>query len=301
MMNEEKILLQIKRECSLHVSDSSERIQRDIADMSDRNRAEVIHTDNSRRYSSLKYIAAAAAVFLPLVLTANMFFNRSSEDDGNNDEFNLAAVSETSFTRVSDTQAEITAEVSHEVTVTSAVSSETQVTVPAVQVPETTSVTVSVSEYIYTEPVVTEDIPEHSETPAETKAAETTASVPETTQTEPSVTEDVPSAPESFRSEYKLVPGSTDRIYCLEFNAEKADGQKKVYSTAEKDYTVASPDAYTVCVYDVIVYDFDYFDFLSTGDYLLRKEYKYTIDEILSSDEKLLTVEDLVSSGLITE
>ena len=102
---------------------------------------------------------------------------------------------------------------------------------------------------------------------------------------------------ESFTSELKPVPGFTDKIYRIKFDADMADGSEKIYSVSGRNYKVKSPDAYTICIYDVIIYGYDYFDFLKKGDYVLKKEYEYTADEYFALDEQVLSMDELISSG----
>ncbi|MBR6925068.1 MAG: hypothetical protein IKH50_11110, partial [Oscillospiraceae bacterium] len=102
---------------------------------------------------------------------------------------------------------------------------------------------------------------------------------------------------ESFTSELKPVPGFTDKIYRIKFDADMADGSEKIYSVSGRNYRVKSPDAYTICIYDVIIYGYDYFDFLKKGDYVLKTEYEYTTDEYFALEDKVLSVEELISSG----
>ena len=102
---------------------------------------------------------------------------------------------------------------------------------------------------------------------------------------------------ESFTSELKPVPGFTDKIYRIKFDADMADESEKIYSVSGRNYRVKSPDAYTICIYDVIIYGYDYFDFLKKGDYVLKKEYEYTADEYFALDEQVLSMDELISSG----
>ncbi|MBQ5988503.1 MAG: hypothetical protein IJL67_03315 [Oscillospiraceae bacterium] len=102
---------------------------------------------------------------------------------------------------------------------------------------------------------------------------------------------------ESFVSELKLVPGFTDKIYRIKYDAEKADGHIMMYDVQDRKYLIDSPDAYTICIYDVVIDGDDHDDFLNKGNYILKTENEYTVDEYFALDDQVISVEELISSG----
>lgn len=302
-MNEDKILSQIQNECSGLASDSFDKICRDISEESESLRAEIIYRDSKKGFVFLKCAAAAAAVILPAVITLNMYSGRvRSENKPETENFSVSqTVQQTVYSTSSCTEAALTSASAYE----TENSSVTEISASVTESPVTVFSYAAVSDYNqYTgqsenEIIKTESAEKSEKTPDETASSE---SVPEITSA-PEVTDEPVTAviPESFKTDFRLVPGYRDKIFCLEFNADRTDNRSKVFSDGELSCTVESPDAYTVFVYDIIVYDYDYFDFLSKGDFLFKTEKKYTLDEILSAEEKILTLEDLVSAGLAAE
>ena len=103
---------------------------------------------------------------------------------------------------------------------------------------------------------------------------------------------------ESFITEFKFVPAFTDKIYRIKYDAEKADGHIMIYDVYDRKYFIESPNAYTICIYDVIIEGDDYEDFLKKGNYILKTENEYTVDEYFALEEQILSMEELISSGL---
>lgn len=301
-MNENKILSQIQNECSALSTDSFDKIRSDIYDLSGGDRADIIYTESKTGNRFLKYTAAAAALFLPAVLAVNMYSDRNSSEQ-NYETVNYAVsqtVSQTVYQTSSATETVVTAVSAAETEKNNAVteiSSEQVSTVTEVPY-QPVFIQVTDAERTDTENITetasSDEVPADSEEYSEPVSDVTTAADAETQP----VT-DV--SCESFESELKLVPGYKDKLYMLKFDSDKISNRKKVYSGESNSYTVESPDAYTVYIYDVIVFGYDYFDYLSKGDFLFKSENSYTLDEILSSEEKLLTVEDLIISGLVVE
>ncbi len=312
-MNEKDILAQIRDECRSFSPDNFERIKESISDNYEN--AEVISAPEGVRLNRnifIRFAAAAAVLFFPVAFTVRYFADHPADNGDDNTEINVPAVSVSETAAVS------------EVTNKALTPLETTVYQTVYEtVPAGTQISESETGY---ETYKSENVLQQAETENVTeKPAETEAPVQETTLrlqeteaekvTEAEVTtvtvEPVPSAEQggepavpsvsaergSFVSELKLVPGFTDKIYRIKYEAEKADGSTAVYSVSGRNYRVESPAAYTICIYDVIIYGYDYFDFLNKGDYVLKKEYEYTTDEYFSLDEQVLTMEELISSG----
>lgn len=303
-MNEEKILSQIKKECSGLAPDSFDKIRRDISEESGSCRPDIIYRDSRSRLRFIKYTAAAAAVILPAVLISNI--NSGGTNSRNIYDADNSAVSLTSQQTVlrTDSVRESAAasaafsgnETKAETGTNTSVQGRTVTEISCSSVPEYVSETVRPDVEKNSKPADSEEISEKSSVTVYSEI------ISEITSAAEDVT--LPAAAEglkSFKSDFKLVPGYSDKIYCLEFDADKISNLRTVYSGENHSYTVESPDAYTVYVYDIIVFDYDYFDFLSKGDFLFKSEKKYTLDEILSAEERLLTPEDLVLAGLAAE
>ena len=71
-----------------------------------------------------------------------------------------------------------------------------------------------------------------------------------------------------------------------------------IYDVYDRKYFIESPNAYTICIYDVIIEGDDYEDFLKKGNYILKTENEYTVDEYFALEEQILSMEELISSGL---
>ncbi|MBP1592467.1 MAG: hypothetical protein ILP22_10535 [Oscillospiraceae bacterium] len=312
-MNEKDILTQIRDECRSFSPDNFERIKESISDNYEN--AEVISAPEGVRFNRniiIRFAATAAVLFFPVAFTVRYFADHSADNGGNDSEISVPAVSVSETFAVSEVTKETLTPLETTVyqTVYETVLSKTPI-----------SESEAIGETYQSESVLQQAETENvTEKPAETEAPvpETTLRLQETeaekvTETEvTTVTEEpVPSAEqgdgsaapsgtavrESFISELMLVPGFTDRIYRIKYDASKADGSTAVYSVSGRNYRVESPAAYTICIYDVIIYGYDYFDFLNKGDYFLKKEYEYTTDEYFALDEQVLTMEELISSG----
>ena len=69
-----------------------------------------------------------------------------------------------------------------------------------------------------------------------------------------------------------------------------------MYDVHDRKYLIESSNAYTIYIYDVVI-DGDYDDFLNKGNYILKTENEYTVDEYFALDEQILSMEELISSG----
>ena len=300
-MTEKDILNQIRSECRNTSPDNFKKIEKSI--MSDSDTAEVIHKSTNVRNIFIKCTAAAAALVLPVSVIA--YAGRTSLISRNSKETDLSPVTqityETVFTSENTLQTvSLTTSVS-ETELTETEKSEISESAETLQQPVTKEMVINIYE-----PEIPETKPAYSEKsevqtePAVTECSETTES-PETTafsETEPVQETESPEEAEPFKTELQLVPGYTDKIFCIERKSPVSEDSSGIYHGESGDYRIISPDSYTVYVYDVIIYGYDYFDFLKKGDYVFKSETEYTIDELLNAEEKLLKIEDLIASGL---
>ncbi len=303
-MTEKDILNQIRSECRNTSPDNFKKIEKSI--MSDSDTAEVIHKSTNVRNILVKCTAAAAALVLPVSVIA--YAGRTSLISRNSKETDLSPVTqityETVFTSENTLQTvSLTTSVS-ETELTETEKSEISESAETLQQPVTKEMVINIYE-----PEIPETKPAYSEKsevqtePAVTECSETTES-PETTafsETEPVQETESPEEAEPFKTELQLVPGYTDKIFCIERKSPVSEDSSGIYHGESGDYRIISPDSYTVYVYDVIIYGYDYFDFLKKGDYVFKSETEYTIDELLNAEEKLLKIEDLIASGLEAE
>lgn len=303
-MTEKDILNQIRSECRNTSPDNFKKIEKSI--MSDSDTAEVIHKSTNVRNIFIKCTAAAAALVLPVSVIA--YAGRTSLISRNSKETDLSPVTqityETVFTSENTLQTvSLTTSVS-ETEITETEKSEILESAETLQQPVTKEMVINIYE-----PEIPETKPAYSEKsevqtePAVTECSETTES-PETTafsETEPVQETESPEEAEPFKTELQLVPGYTDKIFCIERKSPVSEDSSGIYHGESGDYRIISPDSYTVYVYDVIIYGYDYFDFLKKGDYVFKSETEYTIDELLNAEEKLLKIEDLIASGLEAE
>ena len=303
-MTEKDILNQIRSECWNASPDNFKKIEKSI--MSDSDTAEVIHKSTNVRNIFIKCTAAAAALVLPVSVIA--YAGRTSLISRNSKETDLSPVTqityETIFTSENTLQTvSLTTSVS-ETEITETEKSEISESAETLQQPVTKEMVINIYE-----PEIPETKPAYSEKsevqtePAVTECSETTES-PETTafsETEPVQETESPEEAEPFKTELQLVPGYTDKIFCIERKSPVSEDSSGIYHGESGDYRIISPDSYTVYVYDVIIYGYDYFDFLKKGDYVFKSETEYTIDELLNAEEKLLKIEDLIASGLEAE
>lgn len=303
-MTEKDILNQIRFECRNTSPDNFKKIEKSI--MSDSDTAEVIHKSTNVRNIFIKCTAAAAALVLPVSVIA--YAGRTSLISRNSKETDLSPVTqityETVFTSENTLQTvSLTTSVS-ETEITETEKSEISESAETLQQPVTKEMVINIYE-----PEIPETKPAYSEKsevqtePAVTECSETTES-PETTafsETEPVQETESPEEAEPFKTELQLVPGYTDKIFCIERKSPVSEDSSGIYHGESGDYRIISPDSYTVYVYDVIIYGYDYFDFLKKGDYVFKSETEYTIDELLNAEEKLLKIEDLIASGLEAE
>lgn len=303
-MTEKDILNQIRSECRNTSPDNFKKIEKSI--MSDSDTAEVIHKSTNVRNIFIKCTAAAAALVLPVSVIA--YAGRTSLISRNSKETDLSPVTqityETVFTSENTLQTvSLTTSVS-ETELTETEKSEISESAETLQQPVTKEMVINIYE-----PEIPETKPAYSEKsevqtePAVTECSETTES-PETTafsETEPVQETESPEEAEPFKTELQLVPGYTDKIFCIERKSPVSEDSSGIYHGESGDYRIISPDSYTVYVYDVIIYGYDYFDFLKKGDYVFKSETEYTIDELLNAEEKLLKIEDLIASGLEAE
>lgn len=303
-MTEKDILNQIRSECRNTSPDNFKKIEKSI--MSDSDTAEVIHKSTNVRNIFIKCTAAAAALVLPVSVIA--YAGRTSLISRNSKETDLSPVTqityETVFTSEKTLQTvSLTTSVS-ETELTETEKSEISESAETLQQPVTKEMVINIYE-----PEIPETKPAYSEKsevqtePAVTECSETTES-PETTafsETEPVQETESPEEAEPFKTELQLVPGYTDKIFCIERKSPVSEDSSGIYHGESGDYRIISPDSYTVYVYDVIIYGYDYFDFLKKGDYVFKSETEYTIDELLNAEEKLLKIEDLIASGLEAE
>ena len=303
-MTEKDILNQIRSECRNTSPDNFKKIEKSI--MSDSDTAEVIHKSTNVRNILVKCTAAAAALVLPVSVIA--YAGRTSLISRNSKETDLSPVTqityETVFTSENTLQTvSVTTSVS-ETEITETEKSEISESAETLQQPVTKEMVINIYE-----PEIPETKPAYSEKsevqtePAVTECSETTES-PETTafsETEPVQETESPEEAEPFKTELQLVPGYTDKIFCIERKSPVSEDSSGIYHGESGDYRIISPDSYTVYVYDVIIYGYDYFDFLKKGDYVFKSETEYTIDELLNAEEKLLKIEDLIASGLEAE
>ena len=303
-MTEKDILNQIRSECRNTSPDNFKKIEKSI--MSDSDTAEVIHKSTNVRNIFIKCTAAAAALVLPVSVIA--YAGRTSLISRNSKETDLSPVTQitygTVFTSENTLQpVSLTTSVS-ETEITETEKSEISESAETLQQPVTKEMVINIYE-----PEITETKPAYSEKsevqtePAVTECSETTES-PETTafsETEPVQETESPEEAEPFKTELQLVPGYTDKIFCIERKSPVSEDSSGIYHGESGDYRIISPDSYTVYVYDVIIYGYDYFDFLKKGDYVFKSETEYTIDELLNAEEKLLKIEDLIASGLEAE
>lgn len=303
-MTEKDILNQIRSECRNTSPDNFKKIEKSI--MSDSDTAEVIHKSTNVRNIFIKCTAAAAALVLPVSVIA--YAGRTSLISRNSKETDLSPVIQitygTVFTSENTLQTvSLTTSVS-ETEITETEKSEISESAETLQQPVTKEMVINIYE-----PEIPETKPAYSEKsevqtePAVTECSETTES-PETTafsETEPVQETESPEEAEPFKTELQLVPGYTDKIFCIERKSPVSEDSSGIYHGESGDYRIISPDSYTVYVYDVIIYGYDYFDFLKKGDYVFKSETEYTIDELLNAEEKLLKIEDLIASGLEAE
>lgn len=303
-MTEKDILNQIRSECRNASPDNFKKIEKSI--MSDSDTAEVIHKSTNVRNIFIKCTAAAAALVLPVSVIA--YAGRTSLISRNSKETDLSPVTQitygTVFTSENTLQTvSLTTSVS-ETELTETEKSEISESAETLQQPVTKEMVINIYE-----PEIPETKPAYSEKsevqtePAVTECSETTES-PETTafsETEPVQETESPEEAEPFKTELQLVPGYTDKIFCIERKSPVSEDSSGIYHGESGDYRIISPDSYTVYVYDVIIYGYDYFDFLKKGDYVFKSETEYTIDELLNAEEKLLKIEDLIASGLEAE
>ena len=303
-MTEKDILNQIRSECRNTSPDNFKKIEKSI--MSDSDTAEVIHKSTNVRNIFIKCTAAAAALVLPVSVIACA--GRTSLISRNSKETDLSPVTQitygTVFTSENTLQTvSLTTSVS-ETEITETEKSEISESAETLQQPVTKEMVINIYE-----PEIPETKPAYSEKsevqtePAVTECSETTES-PETTafsETEPVQETESPEEAEPFKTELQLVPGYTDKIFCIERKSPVSEDSSGIYHGESGDYRIISPDSYTVYVYDVIIYGYDYFDFLKKGDYVFKSETEYTIDELLNAEEKLLKIEDLIASGLEAE
>ena len=303
-MTEKDILNQIRSECRNTSPDNFKKIEKSI--MSDSDTAEVIHKSTNVRNIFIKCTAAAAALVLPVSVIA--YAGRTSLISRNSKETDLSPVTQitygTVFTSENTLQTvSLTTSVS-ETELTETEKSEISESSETLQQPVTKEMVINIYE-----PEIPETKPAYSEKsevqtePAVTECSETTES-PETTafsETEPVQETESPEEAEPFKTELQLVPGYTDKIFCIERKSPVSEDSSGIYHGESGDYRIISPDSYTVYVYDVIIYGYDYFDFLKKGDYVFKSETEYTIDELLNAEEKLLKIEDLIASGLEAE
>ena len=303
-MTEKDILNQIRSECRNTSPDNFKKIEKSI--MSDSDTAEVIHKSTNVRNILVKCTAAAAALVLPVSVIA--YAGRTSLISRNSKETDLSPVTQitygTVFTSENTLQTvSLTTSVS-ETELTETEKSEISESAETLQQPVTKEMVINIYE-----PEIPETKPAYSEKsevqtePAVTECSETTES-PETTafsETEPVQETESPEEAEPFKTELQLVPGYTDKIFCIERKSPVSEDSSGIYHGESGDYRIISPDSYTVYVYDVIIYGYDYFDFLKKGDYVFKSETEYTIDELLNAEEKLLKIEDLIASGLEAE
>lgn len=303
-MTEKDILNQIRSECRNTSPDNFKKIEKSI--MSDSDTAEVIYKSTNVRNILVKCTAAAAALVLPVSVIA--YAGRTSLISRNSKETDLSPVTqityETVFTSENTLQTvSLTTSVS-ETEITETEKSEISESAETLQQPVTKEMVINIYE-----PEIPETKPAYSEKsevqtePAVTECSETTES-PETTafsETEPVQETESPEEAEPFKTELQLVPGYTDKIFCIERKSPVSEDSSGIYHGESGDYRIISPDSYTVYVYDVIIYGYDYFDFLKKGDYVFKSETEYTIDELLNAEEKLLKIEDLIASGLEAE
>ena len=303
-MTEKDILNQIRSECRNTSPENFKKIEKSI--MSDSDTAEVIHKSTNVRNIFIKCTAAAAALVLPVSVIA--YAGRTSLISRNSKETDLSPVTQitygTVFTSENTLQTvSLTTSVS-ETELTETEKSEISESAETLQQPVTKEMVINIYE-----PEIPETKPAYSEKsevqtePAVTECSETTES-PETTafsETEPVQETESPEEAEPFKTELQLVPGYTDKIFCIERKSPVSEDSSGIYHGESGDYRIISPDSYTVYVYDVIIYGYDYFDFLKKGDYVFKSETEYTIDELLNAEEKLLKIEDLIASGLEAE
>ena len=303
-MTEKDILNQIRSECRNASPDNFKKIEKSI--MSDSDTAEVIHKSTNVRNILAKCTAAAAALVLPVSVIA--YAGRTSLISRNSKETDLSPVTQitygTVFTSENTLQTvSLTTSVS-ETEITETEKSEISESAETLQQPVTKEMVINIyePEIPETEPAYSEKSEVQTE-PAVTECSETTES-PETTafsETEPVQETESPEEAEPFKTELQLVPGYTDKIFCIERKSPVSEDSFRIYHGESGDYRIISPDSYTVYVYDVIIYGYDYFDFLKKGDYVFKSETEYTIDELLNAEEKLLKIEDLIASGLEAE
>ncbi len=303
-MTEKDILNQIRSECRNTSPDNFKKIEKSI--MSDSDTAEVIHKSTNVRNIFIKCTAAAAALVLPVSVIA--YAGRTSLISRNSKETDLSPVTQITYKTVFTSEntlqtVSLTTSVS-ETEITETEKSEISESAETLQQPVTKEMVINIYE-----PEIPETKPAYSEKsevqtePAVTECSETTES-PETTafsETEPVQETESPEEAEPFKTELQLVPGYTDKIFCIERKSPVSEDSSGIYHGESGDYRIISPDSYTVYVYDVIIYGYDYFDFLKKGDYVFKSETEYTIDELLNAEEKLLKIEDLIASGLEAE
>ena len=327
MMNEKEILTQIKKECRSFSPDNFERIKESISDNYEN--AEVISASEGVRFDRnifIRFAIAAAVLFFPVSFAVKYLVTDNTGNGGNDYELMVPAVSvteetstvtektESAVTYVTDSEKQtvfetgVTAPSESEVTVPKATEPVQVIAENVTQKPKETEGQVKATEAqvkLTEAPAKVTDSPAQVTEPENqiTDAPVTTAEEPKAadavteTETQPDGGGATSPSSASFTSELKLVPGFTDKIYRIKFDAAKADGSEKVYSVSGKNYRVKSPDAYTICIYDIIIYGYDYFDFLKKGDYVLKTEYEYTTDEYFALEDKVLSVEELISSG----
>lgn len=300
-MTEKDILNQIRSECRNTSPDNFKKIEKSI--MSDLDTAEVIHKSTNVRNIFIKCTAAAAAIVLPVSVIA--YAGRADLISRNSREADLSPVTqityETAFNSEKAAQTVSMTTVVSETTVPETEKSEISESAETLQQPVTKEMVTDAHEP-ETEPAYSEksevqtepDVTECSET---TETAETTAF----SETEPVQETEFPEETEPFKTELQLVPGYTDKLFCIERKSPVSEDSYRIYHGESGDYRIISPDSYTVYVYDVIIYGYDYFDFLKKGDYVFKAETEYTIDELLNAEEKLLKIEDLIASGLEAE
>lgn len=303
-MTEKDILNQIRSECRNASPDNFKKIEKSI--MSDLDTAEVIHKSTNVRNIFIKCTAAAAALVLPVSVIA--YAGRADLISRNSREADLSPVTQITYETVFNSEkaeqtASFTTSVS-ETTVPETEKTEISESSETLQQPVTKEMVINIYE-----PEIPETEPAYSENkeiqtePDVTEYSETTES-PETTafsETEPVQETESPEEAEPFKTELQLVPGYSDKIFCIERKSPVSEDSFRIYHGESGDYKIISPDSYTVYVYDVIIYGYDYFDFLKKGDYVFKAETEYTIDELLNAEEKLLKIEDLIASGLEAE
>lgn len=314
-MSEKDILDGIRSECS-ELSESDFHSIRKSIETGSCEKADVIEYKNVVPSVFIKTAVAAAAVLLPV--TAVVSFNNSHISSPEPDEGNPQIFVSTSVTESVTEGSKVTVSEKYETSaVTSAVISDYTVSSETVteMTAALTSTEISSSSFesvkpsetesvqhvteIFTEAAVSTALPVTEKSVTVSETAVTQAEI--TTETEAVTTTVTEVSETEYKPEVIIIPGKNDLAYTVMKNSSAADDKSVIYQGEDGEYKITDPERYTVFIYEVIVYGYDYFDFLHKGDMIMKSETAYTVDEIIRDNIAGLGIEDLIKAGLPAE